>query len=117
MRYCSLLNAVKEVSRWAMNDYLNLRSLWLNFIREHPNIPDEVLKALAQDKKWLVRKEVAQRKQDLPEEVLEVLAQDEHWWVRLEFAERKQELSHEVLKVLAEDKEKIVRRALEARKG
>lgn len=140
-RYLPLQDTVAEVSRYAMK---NFERQWEQFILEHPNHPNEVLKILAQDEnwgvrwvvarrkqdlpedllrilaqdeKWVIRREVADRKQDLPDKVLRILAQDEHWGVRSRVVERKQDLSHEVLKSLAQDEEEIVRRAFKARKG
>lgn len=109
----SLEESVTEVSRYAKK---NFERQWLKFIREHPNIPDEVLKILAQDEDWWIRLRVARREQDLPEDLLRILAQDKDRAIRLAVAGRKQSLPEDVLKTLAQDEDLWIRWTVERRK-
>lgn len=104
-RYYPLQDAVKEVSRYANGS--NLRELWLWYIQEHPNIPEELLKALAQCGYWKIQQSVAKRVQDLPEDVLMILAQNRLTMWLIE--DRKQNLPEEVLRILTHKKEERVR--------
>lgn len=110
----SLHDAVAEVSRYAMKNS-KLIPLWMRFI-EHPDISEEVLGVLAQDINWMIRRAIAERKQDLPEDVLKSLAQDTDWRIRRAVTERKQDLPEDVLKTLAQDVDWMVRREVERRK-
>lgn len=87
MRYCSTQDAVTEVSRYALKN-MRLGLLWLKFIRKHPNLNEEILKAVAQNENWRVRWTVARWRQDLPIEVLRTLAQDDVEEVRRSVKDR-----------------------------
>lgn len=116
MRYQTFEDSVKEVSRWAMKDYSNLGHLWLKFLGKCSNLPDEVLRVLAQDEDWGVRQAVATMwRQDLPEDVMRVLAKDKIWGVRAGVAQRTQNLPEDISEALAQDEEVKVREQIERR--
>lgn len=108
-----LEDAVAEVSRYGRKKF---EIQWGQFVREHPNIPDEVLKILAQNEDWWVRWYIAQREQDLPEDVLKTLAQDGDWAVRRAVAYREQNLPKYLLKILSQDNHWAVRWEVAQRK-
>lgn len=118
-----LVESVLEVARYA--EHSGLDEYWGWFIQGCPNIPEEVLNALANAKRrsifvgegwedWMSDSWgwwVATRSQDLPEGVLKALAQDENWAIRKEIAKRGQKLPEEILRVLAQDEISQVRYA------
>lgn len=112
-----LPTTVLEVSRYATKS--KLVEPWEKFIRECPNIPEEVLMALCDSRDqwiWIFRWNVAYRKQDLPESVLMVLSQENRTDVRKLVASRTQDLPYSVLKKLSQDKSWYVRNTIAKRK-
>lgn len=81
----------------------------LKELAQRTDTPAELLKILANENEWTIRKAVSYNEKT-PSELLSFLAQDKNWWVRYAIAINGNTPS-KALKTLANDEEEGVRKA------